>query len=186
MITQFLTLNQNTSTKNWNSNDFSVKFSKTSCRRISAARHNRAHSYPYGKNKSNEIRKKQLFSTSPGQWTFHALSLPALARQLKFPPVCKSATSGPSDTPQNINFQKWPKTLKELTFSKTGEIPPVLAGRWLSSPMLEAFRLPQNSDLENLFVLECPFPLMKWSNIDEYTSRFSPFQIFVFRNFKGL
>ena len=70
-----------------------------------AARHNRAHSYHYRKNKSNEIKKKKTFSTLPETATFHALSLPAPARALKFTPIPKSATSGASDTPQNQKFK---------------------------------------------------------------------------------
>jgi len=86
--------------------EFSLNFSKTSTATIGRGAPQSAHSYPHRKNKSNEIRKKTLFPTMPGPATFHALSLPALARAPKFPPVCKSATSGASDTPQNKKNQK--------------------------------------------------------------------------------
>ena len=62
MIAQFLTLKQNTSTKNWSSVDFPTKISKTSTGKIAAGRHNRAHSNHYRKSISVKIKKNATIS----------------------------------------------------------------------------------------------------------------------------
>ena len=134
MGTQFLTLNQNTSTKNWSFVDFSAKFSRTSTATISRGAPQSAHLYQYRKNKSNEIRFFLLFSNIPVAWAFHVSSLPAPARQLKFPPVCKSPTSGASDTPQNRKNQNWSKTQRQMTFCETYVLP--IASQSKASPSL--------------------------------------------------
>ena len=106
MIAQFLTLKLNTSTKNSNFIEISLKFSKTSTARNRRGAPQSAHLYSHRKNKSNELRKKKLFSNIPVGWAFHVSSLPAPARTLKFPPVCKSPTSGAADT-ENFKFFKF-------------------------------------------------------------------------------
>ena len=120
--------------KNSNFIEISVKFSKTCTARNRRGAPQSAHLYSHRKNKSNELRKILLFSNIPVAWAFHVSSLPAPARQLKFPPVCKSPTSGASDTPQNRKNQNWSKTQRQMTFCETYVLP--IASQSKASPSL--------------------------------------------------